>query len=59
VAAVTPTNLPKDDPGTARDRGPADGPPRWASVLGIAAAVVVVGLFVVLHLTGVLGAGNH
>jgi hypothetical protein len=59
LAAVTPTNHPNDDSGIERDRGPAEGPPRWASVLGIAAAVVVVGLFVVLHLTGLIGAGNH
>jgi hypothetical protein len=39
--------------------GQAAGPPRWASVLGIAAVVLVVGVMVVLHLTGVLGGGGH
>jgi hypothetical protein len=35
------------------------GTPRWVSVLGIVIAVVLVVLFVVLHVTGTLGPGDH
>jgi hypothetical protein len=41
------------------DGGPASGTPRWVTVLGIVIAIVLVLLFVVLHLTGVLGPGAH
>jgi hypothetical protein len=41
------------------DPDQAAGPPRWASVVGIAAVVLVVGMIVVLHLTGVLDGGGH
>ena len=33
--------------------------PRWVSVLGIIIAIVLVVLFVVLHVTGTLGPGDH
>ncbi len=38
---------------------PPSGTPRWVSVLGIVVAIALVLLFVVLHLTGTLGAGAH
>ncbi|MBI2756760.1 MAG: hypothetical protein HYX52_08630 [Chloroflexi bacterium] len=41
------------------DRGSATGASRWVSVLGITAAIVVVLLIVVLHLTGTLGPGMN
>jgi hypothetical protein len=41
------------------DRGAATGRSRWVPVLGIAIAVVLVVLVVVLHLTGTLGPGDH
>ena len=34
-----------------------EGTPRWLSVIGIVAAIVLVLVFVVLHLTGILGPG--
>ena len=33
--------------------------PRWRTALWVAVAVVVLALFIVLHLTGVVGAGSH
>ena len=47
------------DGGVGPGRGSTAGPPRWRSVAGIIVAIVVVVLFVVLHLTGVLGPGGH
>jgi hypothetical protein len=44
---------------TGPDRGPAAGAFRWKSALGIAIVVALVLLFVVLHLTGVLGPESH
>jgi hypothetical protein len=41
------------------DRGSATSTPRWLPVLGIAVAIVLVVLLVVLHLTGTLGPGAH
>ena len=38
---------------------PDTGRPQWVSVLGIAIAIALVVLFVVLHLTGTLGPGGH
>jgi hypothetical protein len=48
-----------DDSGTESDRGSTGGAPRWVSVVGIIAFVVLVLLMVVLHLTGVIGPGTH
>jgi hypothetical protein len=45
-----------DDTG---NRGSATGAPGWLRVLGIALAIVLVVLVVVLHLTGTLGPGDH
>jgi hypothetical protein len=42
-----------------REQRPADGPPRWLTVLGVVVAVLVVLMFVVLHLTGAVGPGVH
>jgi cytochrome b561 len=47
------------DTGATPDRRPAAGGPRWKSVIGVAVAVVLIALFLVLHLTGVLGPGEH
>lgn len=48
-----------DDHSLARlDRGPAARRPRRVAVLGIIAAIAVIALVLVLHLTGVLGAGS-
>jgi hypothetical protein len=47
-----------DSPTGPAQRGTAPGAPRWVKVSGIAALAVVV-LFLVLHLTGVMGPGMH
>ena len=48
-----------DETGVGPGRGAAAGTPRWVAVLGIVIAVGLVLVFVVLHLTGVLGPGAH
>jgi cytochrome b561 len=48
-----------DDSGASPNRGSTDGAPRWVSVVGIIAFVVLVVLMVVLHLSGVIGSGAH
>lgn len=60
TAETAPTSGPAPYPDTG-DEAPDGGSarPRWASVLGIFIAVVVVLLIVVLHLTGVIDAGGH
>jgi t-SNARE complex subunit (syntaxin) len=52
-----PTSYP--DTGDTADRGSATRKPRWVPVLGIAIAIVLVVLLVVLHLPGTLGPGAH
>jgi hypothetical protein len=37
----------------------ADQPSRWKTVLVIVVAVLVVGMFLALHLTGAVGPGAH
>jgi hypothetical protein len=53
-----PPRYPHSDADTG-DRGSATGTPRWAVVLGIVIAIVLVLLVIVLHLTGTLGPGAH
>jgi hypothetical protein len=38
---------------------PAGGPPRWVVIIGIVAAVAVLGLIIFLHLSGAIGPGIH
>ncbi|PZR63928.1 MAG: hypothetical protein DLM71_03540 [Chloroflexi bacterium] len=47
------------DLGSGPDRESARGKRRWASVLGIIIAIVLVLLIVVAHLTGAIGPGLH
>ena len=51
------------DTGSGARTGPGlgSGPrrSRWKTIAGIAAALLVLVVFVVLHLTGVLGPGEH
>jgi hypothetical protein len=48
------------DPNQAADPRPAAGPAlRWRTVLVAALILVVIAAFLVLHLTGVLGPGEH
>ncbi len=53
--ADLPSHPDTDDTGMGHGRGPTTRTPRWVTVVGI----VVVVLFVVLHLTGVIGPGGH
>jgi len=48
-----------EDTGVGPDHESPVGTRRRVSVLGIAIAIVLVLLFVVLHLTGTLGPGAH
>jgi hypothetical protein len=49
------------DTGTDPDPDAADAAarPRWKTALWVAAVVAVLVLFIVLHLTGVVGAASH
>ncbi|HLK00566.1 MAG TPA: hypothetical protein VKU39_11750 [Streptosporangiaceae bacterium] len=47
------------DTGTDPDADPAAARPRWKTLLWVGVVVVVLALFVVLHLTGVVGAESH
>jgi hypothetical protein len=58
--ADPPLDANTDDHTSAGPSGrSATGTPRWVPVLGVLIAIVLVGLLVVLHLTGVLGPGAH
>lgn len=57
MAHPPPYPDPGDDSGAAR--GPSAGPPRWMAVVGITLAIVLLGLFILLHLTGSMGSGAH
>jgi hypothetical protein len=48
-----------DDAGAGPDRRSTNSTPRWASVVKVVVAIVVVLLIAVLHLTGTLGPGLH
>jgi hypothetical protein len=47
------------DSGTDPDAEAAAARPRWRTALWAAAVVAVLALFIVLHLTGVVGAESH
>jgi hypothetical protein len=47
------------DSGTDPDAEAAPARPRWKTVLLVAVAIAVLALFIVLHLTGVLGPASH
>lgn len=49
----------EEDTGVSPDRGAASNTPRWMFVLGIIIVIALVGLMVLLHLTGTLGPGVH
>ena len=61
-AAVSerPSNrIADDEPRIGPDPQSVPGIPRWMTVVGIAVVVLVILMFVVLHLTGVMGGGTH
>lgn len=45
-------------PGARQDRAAPPGAPRWVKLSGAVALAVVI-LFLVLHLTGIMGSGMH
>ena len=47
------------DTGTDPDTAGDAARPRWKTVRWVAVVVVVLALFIVLHLTGVVGAESH
>ncbi len=49
----------REDTDLGAERGQAAGTRRWVFVIGIIAAIAVVALMVLLHLTGILGPGAH
>jgi 4-hydroxybenzoate polyprenyltransferase len=48
-----------DDPSAGPEHLAVTGRPRRTALLGVAVAVVLVVLMLVLHLAGVLGPGSH
>lgn len=50
---------PRPDRASGDDPSGQLGPPRWMRVLGVFLVIALIALFVILHLTGVLGAGTH
>jgi hypothetical protein len=50
---------PEEDAGRDPARGAATRTPRWVFVLGIVIAVALLGLVVLLHVSGTLGPGAH
>ncbi|HEV8274485.1 MAG TPA: hypothetical protein VGQ26_02150 [Streptosporangiaceae bacterium] len=49
----------EDEARRGADGGAASGTPRWLLILVAIVAVALLGLMVVLHLTGTLGPGRH
>jgi len=56
--ADPPPDPDTDDGGAGHNRRPAPGTPRWVTVVGIAVLVLVL-LFVILHVTGLVGPHMH
>jgi hypothetical protein len=50
---------PGADTGGQPRRSQGKGRPRWVLVVGLTAAIALVLLMVVLHVTGVFGPGDH
>jgi len=48
-----------DDASVGSDAGSTIGTPRWVKVCGIVAAIALLLLMIVLHLTGAIGPGLH
>ena len=48
-----------DDSGAGPVRGPANGAPRWISVLKMIIAIALLVLVLVLHLSGIIGPRAH
>lgn len=49
----------EDDVNARYGRAPAAAASRWMKVAAVVAAIALPALFIILHLTGTLGAGTH
>jgi hypothetical protein len=49
----------EDDAGAGSEREAHPRPRRWGTVVGIIVGILLLTLFVVLHVTGVMGPGSH
>lgn len=54
-----PLPYPDSDTGAEPDGASSQAAPRWVPVVGIAIAIGLLLLIVVLHLTGTVGPGAH
>jgi hypothetical protein len=59
MEATVPDFPTHPDTGAAPGAEAATASRRWKAVLWVAIVIVVLALFIVLHLTGVVGAGSH
>jgi hypothetical protein len=50
---------PDEDTGGNAERDPAGSRSRWGLVLGITAAIALVTVMVLLHISGTIGPGMH
>jgi hypothetical protein len=48
-----------DNANRGPDQGAPNGTPRWVVVGGIVLAIALLGLIVILHLSGAIGPGTH
>ncbi|MDP9300819.1 MAG: hypothetical protein M3P43_07985 [Actinomycetota bacterium] len=49
----------EENAGVGPDGGAASETPRWVLVFGIVIVIALIGLMILLHLTGILGPGAH
>lgn len=59
MSEPAPDRDPPNAPAAQAPHPPAASRPRWVTLIAIAAAVLFVGVIIVLHLTGAVGPGAH